>query len=415
MAQPAEKFTEWSSIDLSDPDTFNTGFPHEFFRYLRRQAPVYHHAHCSKGEEGFFVLSKHHDIREASKNPGLFCSSQGINIVNPPSQNDGVEYGQSSMIYMDPPEHIRNRKLISTLFMPRHLEKLEPHILQLARNIVDQAASKGKCDFVLDIASELPLQVIAEFVGVPQKKRHVLFECSNKMVGNEDPEYATSEHSMAEAAIQLYTLGNELLEERRRDPKDDIITRLMNAEVDGEKLSADEFSGFFVLLANAGNETTRNQTSQGLRLLLQHPEQKEELIAHLDDDEYMKRAVEEMLRYSAPVMYFCRTATRDTEIRGVEIKKDQRIALYYPSANRDEEVFENPDAFDISRHPNPHLSFGAGEHFCLGASLARMQLRSIFRAILERLPDIQLDGEISHLRSHLIDGIKHMPVRYTPS
>ncbi len=415
MAQPAAKITDPESFSLSDPDSFNDGFPHDYFRYLRREVPVHYQAHCSKEQEGFFVLSKHHDIREASKNPGLFRSGGGITVNESPTKDDNVEYGQSSMIYMDPPQHIRHRKLISTMFMPRHLQKLEPHIQKLARRIVDKAAAKGRCDFVLEIAAELPLQVIAEFVGVPQEQRHTLFECSNKMVGSEDPEYATSEQSMTDAAVQLYNLANELLEEHRRNPKDDIITRMMDAEVDGEKISPEEFNGFFILLANAGNETTRNQTSQGLRMLLENPEQKEDLIAHLNDNEYVERAVDEMLRYNPPVMYFCRTATQDTEIRGVEIKEGQRIAMYYPSANRDEEVFQNPDTFDLTRYPNPHLAFGAGEHFCLGASLARMQLRSILRAVLERLPDIQLDGEISHLRSHFIDGIKHMPVRYTPA
>ena len=415
MAQPAAQITDWDAIDLSNPDYFAQGFPHDFFRHLRREAPVYYHAHHCKGQDGFFALSKYHDIRAVSKNPGLFCSGKGITLHDAPMADDSVEYGQSSMIYMDPPEHIRNRKLISTLFMPRHLQKLEPHIQQLARNIVDRVSAKGRCDFVLDIAAELPLQVIAEFVGVPQKQRHTLFECSNRMVGSEDPEYAATEDSMTEAAFELYNLANELLQQRQREPQDDIITRLMNAEIDGEKLSPEEFSGFFILLANAGNETTRNQTSQGLRMLLQNPEQKEELVAHIDDDEYLERAVEEMLRYSAPVMYFCRAATQDTEIRGVEIQAGQRIALYYPSANRDEEIFQAPDTFDLTRYPNPHLAFGAGEHFCLGSSLARMQLRAIFRAVLERLPDIQLDGEVRFLRSHFIDGIKNMPVRFTPA
>ena len=396
--------------DLSDPDAFAAGFPHGFFRYLRAEQPVYWHARNRQGPDGFFVVSRHQDIKHVSQRPELFSSSEGITIAEA-SVPDDVEYGQSSIIFMDPPEHIRYRKLVSGAFKPARLAALESHIEQLAERIVDAAARKGAGDFVLDVAAELPLRVISEFIGVPGAQRRRLFDASNKMLGAEDPEFNTSEDSMQEAAVDLYMLSGELVQARKKRLRGDIISQLMRAEIDGERLTEHEFNGFFVILVNAGNETTRNQTAQGLRLLLEHPEQKRRL---LDDPGLLDGAVEEMLRFNPPVMYFRRTATRDLELGGTPIKKGQSVAIYYPSANRDERVFDDPDRFDIGREPNPHLAFGIGEHFCLGARLARIQLRAVFRALLRLAPDIALDGDIQFLRSHFIDGIKRMPVRFAP-
>ena len=410
---PEIEATPVGQLDLCSAESFVHGFPHGYFRRLRTEAPVCWHPHPQADKDGYLVLSKHADIRFVSKNPKLFCSSRGITLYEG-SQNiaEGVEYGQHSMIYMDPPEHIRYRKLISTAFLPRRLASLEPYIRDLAEAIVKQALQNEEGDFVFDVAAELPLQVIAEFIGVPQDKRHIMFECSNKLIGAEDPEYATSPESSTEAAIALYMLSSELIEARRKEARNDIVSKLLTAEVDGQRLSEEEFSGFFVLLVNAGNETTRNQTSQGLRLLFDHPEQMSMLSDNLDDEELLQAAIEEMLRFNPPVMYFCRTATEDTEIRGVPIKAGQQLAMYYPSANRDEDVFASPDRFDIRRSPNPHLSFGVGEHFCMGASLARMQLRNIFRSILTHMRELQPTAPPALLYSHFIDGVKRLPVRY---
>ncbi len=398
-------------LDLSDPDTFARGFPHDFFRWLRHEAPVYWHERNSQGgADGFFVVSRHRDVKYVSQHPELFCSGEGITVNRPQLEKD-VEYGQSSIIFMDPPAHIRYRKLVSSAFKPARLAELEVYIERLANTIVEGVVSKGQCDFVLEVASELPLQVISEFIGVPYAQRHRIFDASNKMIGSEDPEYNANDNSMQEAAIDLYMLSSELVQARKTELRGDIISHLMTAEVDGDRLSEAELNGFFVILVNAGNETTRNQTAQGLRLLMEYPEQKRRL---LDDFNLLDSAVEEMLRFNPPVMYFIRTATQDLELSGTAIKKGQQVAIYYPSANRDEAVFENPDQFDIGRDPNPHLAFGIGEHFCLGARLARIQLRAMFRAVLSRMPDIALDGDMRFLRSHFIDGIKHMPVRFTP-
>ena len=398
--------------DLSDPDSFNNGFPHDFFRYLRAEAPVHWHARNSQGSDGFFVLSRHADVKHVSQRPEMFCSGQGVSLIDSSTPGDPSKPFRDSVLFMDPPEHIRYRQLVSGAFKPARLAALEARIGSLVDAIIDGAIEKGACDFVLDIAAKLPLAVISEFVGVPQGSRRRLFEASNKMVGIEDPEYSADEGSMQEAAADLYMLSGELVAARKQKLRDDIISQLMSAEVDGERLSEHEFNAFFVILVIAGNETTRNQTAQGLRLLMAHPEQQRRLI---ENPGLLDSAVEEMLRFNPPVMYFRRTATADTELAGTPIKKGQSVALYYPSANRDERVFEDPDRFDVARHPNPHLSFGIGEHFCLGARLARIQLRAMFAAVLRRMPDIRPDGETRFLRSHIVDGIKRMPVRFSPA
>ena len=397
--------------DLSDPDAFNSGFPHDFFRYLRATAPVYWHARNDLGGDGFFVVSRHADVKYVSQRPEMFCSGEGITLGDASAPGDPAKPFRSSIIFMDPPEHIRYRQLVSGAFKPARLAALEARIGSLADAIIDGVIEKGACDFVLDVAAELPLAVISEFVGVPQGSRRRLFEASNKMVGVEDPEYSADEGSAQEAAADLYMLSSEMVQARQRQLRDDIISQLMSAEVDGERLSEHEFNAFFVILVIAGNETTRNQTAQGLRLLMEHPEQQRRLI---EDPGLLDSAVEEMLRFNPPVHYFRRTATADLELAGTPIKKGQSVALYYPSANRDERVFEDPDRFDVARHPNPHLSFGIGEHFCLGARLARIQLRAMFAAVLRRMPDIRPAGETRFLRSHIVDGIKRMPVRFSP-
>ena len=353
--------------DLTDPETFRDGFPHEFFRRLRAEDPVYFQERSIAGVPGFFVFTRYDDIKAASRNPAIFSSASGITLLDPP---ETVEMGQHSMLFMDPPQHVRFRKLVSAGFTPRRVQQMKSLVHERARTIVEQVAAAGRCDFVTAIAAELPLQMIVDFIGVPQEQRTVLFEASNKLIGAEDPEYATPGADMdqlaLEATIELYNLAHGIAEERLKDPKDDIVSILLHSEVDGEKLSPTEFDAFFVLLTVAGNETTRNQTSQGLRLLLEHPDQYRRLV---DDPSLLPGAVEEMLRFNPPVMYFRRTATVDTEVRGVQIKRGQMVAFYYPSANRDEDVFEDPDRFDITRSPNEHLAFGIGEHFCLGANL----------------------------------------------
>ncbi len=395
--------------NLADPDTYERGFPHDVFRRLRREAPVYWHArgHEKGSGKGFFAVSKYEDVRYVGRTPAIFSSEPGITIVDQGPQD--FEAGQSSMLQMDPPRHARYRKLVSGGFTPRRINALEPMIRELVSEILDEVAPRGGCDFVTDVAAELPLRVIARFLGVPTEERTTLFSASNRLIGFEDAEYGTTEEDGRAGAIELAMLAHRIAEERKAEPRDDIITILRNAEVDGERLSDLDFIAFFVLLTVAGNETTRNQTSHTMRLLFEHPA---ELAKVRDDPSLVGSAIEEALRYSPPVMYFRRTTKSDTEVRGVQIPKGSFVTTYYPSANRDEDVFPDPDRFDVTRSPNEHLAFGEGEHFCLGATLARLQLRSMVGGMLERFPDVRLAGEIKLLRSHFIDGVKHMPIRW---
>ena len=393
-------------VNLADPDSFARGFPHDVFRRLRREAPVYWHAQPhERATRGFYVVSKYEDVKYVGRTPQIFSSEPGITVVD--RQSD-FEAGQSSMLQMDPPRHARYRKLVSAGFTPRRIDALEPMIRALANEILDEAAAKGRIDFVTDVAAELPLRVIARFLGVPEEDRALLFSASNRLLGFEDAEYATSEADARAAAMDLAMLAYRLGESRKAEPRDDIVTILQNARVDGDRLSDIDLVAFFVLLTVAGNETTRNQTSHTLRLLLEHPA---ELAKVRADPSLLPSAIEEALRYSPPVMYFRRTAKSDTTLRGVPIAQGSYVAIYYPSANRDEDVFPDPDRFDVTRSPNEHIAFGDGEHFCLGASLARLQLRCMIGETLRRFSTIEPDGSIDLLRSHFIDGVKHMPVR----
>ena len=403
-------------IDLSHPDNFENGFPHEYFRQLRREAPVYWHAGEYLPPEfpgvpgpGYWILSKYDDIKYVSKNPKLFASTPSIVIQDPIREEQ--ELAPPSMIGMDPPAHNRYRKLVSAGFTPRAIRDQEPQHRVIVDAILDRVASKGECDFVTEIAAELPLQVICEFLGVPHEDRHKVFEWSNRMLGGEDPEYALPIEEGRQVAIDMFVYANGLAEDRLQHRREDLISTLMHGQVDGDRLSTPEFDSFFLLLAIAGNETTRNLISHGTLLLMDHPEARERLIR---EPELIPSAVEEMLRFRPPVNYFRRTATRDTEIRGQKIRKGEKVTLWYASANRDEDVFPDPDVFDITRSPNDHLAFGIGEHFCLGAHLARLEIRVMFEHVLRRLPDLELAGPVEYLRSHFIDGVKHMPVRFTP-
>jgi cholest-4-en-3-one 26-monooxygenase len=288
---------------------------------------------------------------------------------------------------------------------------LEQYLRHRSTVIVDHVIERGEADFVADIASELPLQAIAEIMGVPQEDRRLMFEWSNRLIGADDPEYATGDTN--DTVTELYLYVNNLAAQRRNDPRDDIVTKLLNAEVDGDRLSELEFDMFMLLLTVAGNETTRNATAHGVHALLTHPEQ---LVALRDDiDGMMPAAVDEILRWGSPVLHFRRTATADSELRGREIKAGDKVVMWHISANRDEEVFADPFTFDITRSPNPHVAFGGGgPHYCLGANLARMELRLILTEILTRVPDLQLAGEPEYLVSNFIGGIKHLPVTWTP-
>ena len=400
---------ELAEIDLLDRDVFTQGIPHEWFTQLRRHAPVYRHPEPSG--PGFWVITKHADVEAVGRDPHTYSSDQDRGgVIGLEDEQLEVDFeGAKIMLMMDPPEHSRHRKLVNRGFTPRMINALEPHIRELAVGVLERAIAKGKCDFVVEVAAELPLQAIAELIGVPLEERHKIFDWSNRMIGSEDPEYSVSLDRANEARIEMFMYANQLAERRRREPRDDIVSTLLASEVDGDQLSEMEFNLFFMLLSVAGNETTRNAITHGLNGFLEHPDQYDKLVQ--DPSGLIGTTTEEILRWASPVMYFRRNVTSDTELRGVPLSAGDKVSIWYVSANRDEDVFDDPFRFDIERTPNEHLAFGGGgPHFCLGASLARMEIRVLFEELARRVPVLRPLGAPDRLRSNFIGGIKHLPV-----
>ena len=405
---------ELQEIDLLDRDEFAKDIPHEWFTWLRANKPVYKHP--EPDGPGFWVITKHADVVQCNRDAASFSSDQGRGGVvgleeRTVGPSEAEQAGGKLMLTIDPPDHTRYRKLVNRGFTPRMIGQLEPHIRDLTDQVLDAAVSKdGEIDFVVDIAAELPLEVIAELIGVPSEERHKIFEWSNRMIGSEDPEYIVSEEEVFNAQVEMFMYAQALAEKRRAEPRDDIITALLSAEVDGESLSDMDFNLFFLLLSVAGNETTRNAISHGMNAFLENPDQYDLLVS--DPDRYLPGAVEEILRWATPVMYFRRNCTKDTVVGGETIKAGDKISLWYISANRDEDVFDDPFRFDITRDPNNHIAFGGGgPHFCRGAQLARLEIRMLFEEMAKRYPKIEALGDPDRLRSNFIGGIKHLPVR----
>ncbi len=398
---------------LKDPDVYRRMEHHELFAQLRAQDPV----HWTEEEDGpgFWSITKHADLKLVNRDAEGFSSeAKGVYLMEPDSFADGYDMRGRMMLLTDPPKHTRYRLLVNKGFTPRMVGMIEQHLKFRAELIVDAVIEQGRCEFVTDLAAELPLQAIAEIMGVPEEDRHLLFDWSNRMVGADDPEYQSENPDEAgTAAAELYMYAAGLGEARKDDPRDDVVTKLINAEIDGDRLSQEEFELFCLLLAVAGNETTRNATAHGMLALIDHPDQLAKLRS--DPDRYIDGAVEEILRWSTPVMQFRRTAMRDVEVRDKVIKAGDKVVMWHISANRDEEVFEEPFRFDIERSPNDHIAFGGGgAHYCLGTNLARMELRLIFHEVVSRMEDIALDGEVERLRSNFIGGVKHIPITFTP-
>jgi cytochrome P450 len=398
-----------ADVDLLNPDNFVHGPPHEAFGMMRREAPV--RWQSTPSGEGCWALTRYKDIWQVSLDQATFSSARRGVILRDWKQ-DEFEANAHLMVNMDPPRHTKYRRIVNLGFSPKMVNRLESHVREMANQIIDAVAARGHCDFVTDVAAELPLQVIVEMMGVPAEDRHRIFEWSNTMIGFDDPQYQTSADVGKQAAIELFMYAQQLAEDRKKNPKDDLMSLLLHAEVEGERLSEIDFNSFFMLLLVAGNETTRNTISGGMLALIEHPDQRARLLA---DPSLVSTAVDEMVRWVSPVQVFVRTATRDTEVRGVPIRENQRVTLWYGSANRDEEIFPDGDRFDVGRTPNDHLGFGIGPHFCLGANLARLEIRIMFEELLRRLPDIELAGPPERLRSYFISGIKSMPVRFTPA
>ncbi len=403
---------EMTDVDLRDSSEFVNGVPYEFFAHARQVEPVQWHEDPASVRGGFWSVTRYEDCVTVNRDYEHFSSYTSTALFHDMGE-DQLEQQRMMMLNMDPPLHTRYRRLVNKGFTPRMVRDLEDKVVASADSILDVVCATGRADFVEQIAAELPLQVIAELMGVPQEDRHLVFDWSNKMIGSEDPEYQLTAEDGAQAAMELFAYADELCAKKRIDPHEDLFSVLTQAEIEGDQLTQLELDLFFLLLAVAGNETTRNLISGGMVAFFDHPDQWERLKA---DRSLLPSAVEEMLRFVTPVMHFRRTAVEDLVMGGQKIQAGDKVVFWHISANRDESVFPDPNAFDIGRTPNNHMAFGGGgPHFCLGANLARMEIKVMFDRILDRLPDIHLDGEISRLKSNFINGVKHIPVAFTPS
>ncbi len=398
---------DFSDIDLTDSKYFIDGVPHHWFAFLRKNAPVWWQEEADG--PGFWAVTSHADCTTVNRDYEHFSSYRKATFIWDLPDEDLAQQ-QLVMLNMDPPLHTRYRRLVNKGFTPRMVNQLHGRIHAATDDIIDAVIERGSADFVTEIAAELPLIVIAELLGVPDEDRHRMFDWSNRMIGSQDPEYQTTGEAAQQAAMELYAYASELFATKRADPHDDLMSVLTQVEMDDEKLSEFELELFFLLLTVAGNETTRNLISGGMAAFFEHPDQWELL---RNDRSLLPSAVEEMLRYVTPVMNFRRQTTSWLELGGQVIEDDTKVVFFHISGNRDEAVFENPQAFDITRNPNPHLAFGAGgPHFCLGANLARMEIRVMFEHLLDRMPDIRLVGEVQRLQSQFISGVKHIPVEF---
>lgn len=403
-----------SDVNLTDPDIFQQGTPHEMFRVLRQEAPV--HWHEEPNGPGFWAITKYYDLKWVSKNPGLFSSARQGTLREDPAPHD-LPAIQSIMLNMDPPQHRQYRTLVNQAFTPRMIGSLHGRIRAMVTKIINRVVERGECDFVEDVAALLPLEVICEMMGVPEEDRRHIYVLGNKMVGIDDPDLQQGNGKPivpgdAMAAFgEMFGYASKLWKMAHETPRDNLATALVNAELDGRKLDEMEFNFFFLILLIAGNETTRTVTSNGMITLLDHPDQLRDLRQDLG---LIPSAVEEILRFAPAVHTFRRTATAPTEVRGQAIREDDKLLLWYPSANRDEDIFPDPDTFNIRRSPNEHVAFGFGEHYCLGANLARLELQEIFRGIASRLHDMETAAPPRRLRSCFINGVKEMQVRFRP-
>ena len=406
------------TVDLTDHTRFAEHVPHEMFLTLRREDPV--HWQEEEGGPGFWAVTKHADITHVHKEWETFSSERGgtsLQDLNP----DEIT-ARKSMIDMDPPAHNKLRAIVNRDFTSKAVRVFEERIRDLIRGILDDAIEKGEIDFVADVSAELPMRVFAEMLGAPREDHHLLVEIGDKMLGQDDPEYAIDpEVEKANrhlpfsnpAALEMFEYGRRLAEERRRAPREDIVTKLIEAEVDGRTLSQQEFDVYFLLLAVAGNETTRHSITHGVLAMLEHPEQLERLRSPEGEHERLFHfAAGEILRWATPVHHFRRTATRDTELAGKEIKEDDKVVTWFISGNFDDEVFEDPYRFDVGRHPNRQMTFGpGGPHFCTGAHLARLEIQIVFEELVQRVGEIELTGPVERLQSNFFNGIKRMPAR----
>jgi len=390
------------------------------FAELRAHRPVSWHRPVEEklfsdpNDQGFWAVTRHADLVEVTKRHDDFRSGQGIVFDSMPQEL--LDAGQG-FIAMDPPRHTKVRRLLTAAFTPKQIRLIDEQIRANATAIVDDLAPRGAADFVTDCAGLMPMHNICDMIGVPRERRALIAHEAQFAGGWNDPELLDGAEPLArlfEAMMAMRTVASELIVARRAQPENDLMTSLVQAEVDGEQLTDDEIMSFFGLLTVAGNDTTRQSLSHAMQALTDHPEQRAWLMA--DFDGRIGTGIEEMVRWATPIMTFRRTAARDCELNGAQITTGDKVVLFYASANFDPEVFDHPERFDLSRHPNPHVSFGGGGiHHCLGGQLARQQIRAIWRELITRLPDIEVCGQMSRTTSTFFHGVNHLPVRFTPA
>ncbi len=396
------------TLDFITPDTYQkNGYPHPEWTWLRNNDPV----HWTESDycDPFWAITKHADIVAIGKNPTDWIIEPRIAVF---TKDAPVEPTERHLLTMDPPDHGRYRNLISKWFTPRTVKIWEPKVQRVTREVLDKAAAKCEIDFVSDVSAPITIAVIALMLGVPEEDWHLLFRWTNEIIASEDPEFQrgrTSTETTEQAQGELFAYFKQLSDKRRSDPKDDILSAVVQGRIDGAPLNDLELLSYYFLLVVAGNETTRNAMTGGIQCFLDNPDQWRKLVAQ---PEHVEGAIEETVRWTTSVIQFARTATRDMSVRGKSIREGESVCLFYASGNRDEEIFEDPFAFRVDRNPNNHIGFGRGEHVCLGAHLARLEIRTMYQQLSERLVSMERTGEVDRVRSSFIGGIKRAPMRW---
>jgi cholest-4-en-3-one 26-monooxygenase len=393
-------------IDLTDASVWERGAPHEWLDRLRAEDPV--HWHKEADGTGFWALTRHDDVRQVSTSPGEFSSYVGGPLrLDPPE--GGLDQVRMIIIGMDPPEHREFRSIVAKAFTPKMIARLDESLRAETARVVSELRDGDRCDFVTDVAARIPMWSISELMGVPEADRHRMYELSHALIDDQDPEVAPTPETSMDASVEIFGYASDMAARERAHPSGNLTSLLLEAEVDGRKLTDIEFTLFFMFLIVAGNETTRTASSHGLITLLEHRDQLHRLI---QDPALMPSAVEEILRWEPPIHHFRRTATADVDLGSQPIAAGDKVLMWYAGSNRDPAVFDDPHTFDIGRTPNPQQSFGIGEHFCLGANLARLSLRLLFTELLATIENVQLKAPPRRLHSNLINGIKEMQISY---
>jgi len=410
MSVMAEQQFDPATLDIASPEHYERhGYPHPEWTWLRRHAPVFRYERPNV--DPFWAITKHADIIELGKQPDLFLNGPRLAVFTkdlpPPPEGESRH-----LLNMDPPDHARYRRVTSGWFTPRAIIAMDGKVARVTRDVLDDAAAKTTGDFVQDVSARITIAVIAEMLGVPRPDWQLLFRWTNEIIAPQDPEFqhgATAQETLDKARLDLFAYFQELAERRRREPSDDIVSVVANGRVNGAPLPVVELLSYYLLLVVAGNETTRNAMTGGMLALLANPAEWAKLRA---DAGLLDSAIEEIVRWTTPVIQFARTATRDYVLRGTTIRAGESVCLFYPSGNRDEDVFPDPFAFRIDRDPNPHIAFGMGEHVCLGAHLARLELRHAFAQLRARLEECEPAGPVERVRSSFVGGIKRAPMRW---